>query len=230
MQAWSIIILCYNEEGAIYETVKSVIQVLKKMHVVDYEIIIIDDGSRDKSRAIIESLKNNFKCVRVVRHSSNFGIGASLLSGYKCAKKENICALPGDGQFDIEELIPFKNVKDETFISFFRQEKTSYSFLRTSLSKINRLFNRLFLNIDLKDVNWVKIYKRKSLKVLELELTSSLVESEICAKLIKIGHMCVEVPSLYLPRKTGKSKGSSSKIVFQVLKEMIKLFFIVQSF
>lgn len=230
MESWSIIVLCYSEEKTIEKTVEAVQFVLDKMRVSEREIIIVDDGSEDTSFSAIKSLKNKFNNIKMVRHSVNLGIGASLLSGYRVATKENVCAIPGDGQFDVKELMPYASLKNKTFISFFREKNTSYSFFRVAISKTNRFFNKFFLHFNLQDVNWVKVYKRKVLNDLKLELTSSLVESEICAKLIKLGFRPLEVPSRYLPRIAGKSKGSSPKMILQAVLEMYKLFVTVKNF
>jgi len=81
-------------------------------------------------------------------------------------KSQNVVAVPADGQFDLEELIPYKNFKDNQVIAFYRDRKTSYSFFRNSLSFLNRAINSIFLRLKLHDVNWVKVYKLKSLTAL----------------------------------------------------------------
>ena len=73
------------------------------------------------------------------------------------------------------------------------------------------------------DVNWVKIYKNEGLKSLDLRIKSSVVESEICAKLLLEGYEIKEYKSRYLDREGGKSKGASLKIVVQAAKEVLKL-------
>lgn len=83
------------------------------------------------------------------------------------------------------------------------------------------------MGIYLRDVNWVKIYKRGALINLDLKLQSSLIESEICSKLLITKHKVTESVSIYHQRKFGKSKGASAKIVWQALKETLKLIFVI---
>jgi hypothetical protein len=90
--------------------------------------------------------------------------------------------------------------------------------------------NSIFLNVKLKDVNWVKIYKRKDLISLNLKLKSSLIESEICSKLILNGWRVIEVNSVYLQRRYGVSKGANLKTVLQAAKETLKLIAVIMQF
>ena len=105
-----------------------------------------------------------------------------------------------------------------------------YSSFRSALSAANKWMNRVFNGIELKDVNWVKIYKRKSILLFPWKLTSSLIESEICAKLLSRGERAVEVLSYYHPRQTGKSKGASLPVIVQALRETPKLMWSVWTF
>jgi hypothetical protein len=85
------------------------------------------------------------------------------------------------------------------------------------------LFNKTFLGLTLKDVNWVKIYKLNELKKFDLKIRSSLIESEICSKLHFNGNRFIEIESRYLDRIGGESKGASFKIVKQALFDMLSL-------
>ena len=88
----------------------------------------------------------------------------------------------------------------------------------------------MFIGITLKDVNWTKVYKKKDLDQLDLQLTSSLVESEICAKLLFLGKKVNEVESKYLPRTHGQSKGASAAIVKKALNDTWALISIMRKF
>jgi len=181
IQSWSIIILCYNEEGNIKHVIADVQDVLKKIAPKQNEIVLVNDGSTDNSLEIIESmlkLSENSN-LNFINHSKNKGIGEALHSGYQHAKYENVVMLPGDGQFDTTELIPYKSFPAKTMISFYRRENTIYSPFRNILSFFNKKLNEFFLGLVLRDVNWVKVYKNSDLKTLNLEIRSSLVESEI---------------------------------------------------
>lgn len=231
-QSWSIVVLCYNEA----ENIKRVIQEVQDKLVVisnaEGEIILVNDGSSDHSDAVIQELLQlpANKNVKYVHHSVNLGIGKALHSGYGQASGDNVVMIPGDGQFDLEELIPYKNIDKKTIVAFYRVENTTYTLSRNILSLFNNVLNWLFIGLKLKDVNWVKVYKNSALQDLTLEINSSLVESEICSKLIHLGHRAIEVESKYLPRQAGESKGASWAIIKQAIIDIPILILVFRRF
>jgi len=223
MQSWTIGLLCYNEEESIEKVLDTCFDILSKM-TNDFEVLVINDGSKDNSLSIITKYKAEKRNdLVIINHEKNKGIGEALFSGYKNATKENVLITCGDGQFDLNELLPFKEIEDKTVLALYRKENTSYSLHRNILSYFNKLFNKIFLGLTLKDVNWVKIYKLNELKKFDLKIRSSLIESEICSKLHFNGNRFIEIESRYLDRIGGESKGASFKIVKQALFDMLSL-------
>lgn len=230
MQSWTIGLLCYNEEESIAKVLDVCYEVLPKM-TNDFEVLVINDGSKDRSLSIISDYKlNKQKDLVIINHEKNKGIGEALYSGYKNATKENVLITCGDGQFDLNELLPYKEFEEKTVLALYRKENTSYSLKRNILSYFNKMFNKLFLGLTLKDVNWVKIYKLQELKKFDLKIRSSLIESEICSKLHFNGNIFVEIESRYLDRIGGESKGASFKIVKQALLDILSLVFEITKF
>lgn len=223
-QSWSIIIFVYNEENLIISVIKSALSVLQRIAPEKHELIIVDDGSTDNTAAMINEAIAGHDNIKLITHKKNLGIGEALLSGYRAARFENICAIPGDGQFNSEELLPYAEIPEKTVISFYRTQKTRYSLFRKFLSFGNKMLNHVFLKIRIKDVNWVKVYKKTIFHTIRTILTSSLVESELCAKVLRSNYNFIEVPSVYHPRCFGKSKGASFKTVFMAIKETYKLY------
>ncbi len=230
LQSWSIIIFCYNEKDSVRQVNETVQKVLPRISNPKREVLIVDDGSRDGSVEVIREIAKKHRNVRAIYHSSNRGIGEALRSGYRAARYENVCAVPADGQFDPRELLPFKFVEEKSFVSFCRKVQAGYSFFRRALSAANRIINRVLLGIRMEDVNWVKIYKLKELSQLDLRLRSSLVESEICAKLFRRGNRCVQPSSTYHRRKSGKARGASLRIVWKAFFEICKLTWVVWTY
>lgn len=232
MQSWSLVIFCYNEKGNVASVMCDSISVLKSLGGEHRELVIVDDGSTDDSVSEIESELQKFpnEIVKFIKHPTNLGIGMALKSGYAAASNENVCAVPADGQFDVKELLPYSTLEANSFICFYRKENQSYSLIRNMLSLFNKQFNKQLLGIDFKDINWVKIYKSEVIKTLELQLQSSLVETEICAKLVASGNQFKEIESRYLTRNHGVSKGASWKIVKKVIGELIKVYLSVSAF
>lgn len=230
-QSWSVIVFCFNEAETIEELVHRVVGFFETHRKGLYEVIIVDDGSTDGScEKVREVLQKHQKTVRMIWHEKNLGIGEALRHGYAAARNENVTAIPADAQFDVYELLPYLDIEPGTFISFYRKENVEYSSFRTALSAVNKYINKVFNGIHLKDVNWVKIYKRAAITAFPWKLHSSLVESEICAKLLLTHNRVIEVLSYYHARKAGTSKGASLPIVVQALRETPKLVFAVHTF
>lgn len=227
--SWSIGILCYNEAGSIANVVKKADTVCSQLGQT-YEIIVVDDGSTDGCDEILKELAEQNSHLRIVTHRPNKGMGAGLHSVYRHARFDNVVVVPGDGQFDIDLLAAFPQVPENRFVSFYRNQKVDYNLFRQLLTLFNKALNRYFLGIRLKDVNWVKIYKNKDLRTLDLQIQSSLVESEICAKLVYLGRVPIEAPSEALPRQFGKSKGSFAQMVRQALSDMVALVKVLKQF
>lgn len=225
----SIVIFCFNEEHGILAVVLDTIKVLNQL-ASDYEIIIVNDGSTDSTLEILNKVEMTNPKIKLVSHSLNKGIGYALKTGYSLARFDYVCAIPGDGQFDVDELLilqPF--FPNNTFYSFYRPQ-TDYSFYRGLLSWFNRIFNQHFLGIYLRDVNWIKVYRKEQLDLVNTQLKSSLIESEICAKLYKLDVLPIEIPSKYLARSGGESKGGSWSTVKKALIELSLLWWVVYRF
>lgn len=228
-QSWSVGLLCYNEVKTIRDVAEKALRNLELL-ASEYELIIVDDGSKDGSTDVIRELAAQYKQVVPVIHGINKGIGMGINSFYQHVRFDNVFLTAGDGQFDIDELLPFGYVAPDSFISFFRKENTVYSFYRNWLSWVNKKMNQYLLGINIKDVNWSKIIKKQNLAQLDLQLKSSLVETEICSKLLYLGVKVTEVESKYLPRMYGESKGSSFKTVIKAFKDIWVLIRVMQQF
>lgn len=218
---FSIIIFCYNEGTSIERVIRQAAEVMRSC-ATRYELIVVNDGSTDQTGDVCRALAATLPQLRYVEHPANKGIGCALRTGYAAAQYQYVCAIPGDGQFDVALLCDVPAFGEKEFYCFYRR-KTNYNAYRSILTWGNKAFNKLLLGISLRDVNWVKVYTRHQLERCDLQLSSSLVETEICSKLIHLGAVPVELPSDYLVRGGGTPKGGSIKTLYRALAETVSL-------
>jgi dolichol-phosphate mannosyltransferase len=227
-QNWSIILLCYNEQDSLENTIENIATVMLSKDILNYEIIVIDDGSTDNSPVILKTISKKYKQIKTITHQKNLGIGKALKTGYSNAKNEVVMAMCSDGQFHLNELLSIKTVHPNTIISFYRQKKEEYTLFRNFLSNFNKWLNKTLLGLELQDINWVKIYHKSNLDKIDIELSSSLIETEIVTKLTMSNIRIIEIPTLYLPRLGESPKGSNPKIISQAISELFKLIYIIR--
>lgn len=229
-QRWTIGIMCYNEAGSIARVLEMVHRTAAGLGP-DTEVLAVDDGSADNTAALLEEARaSKYPNLRIIRHPQNRGIGGALRSIYFEASGDAVVAVPGDGQFNTDELLAYPVVPMRTVFSYYRVENTSYNFFRNGLSWMNKTLNRILLGMELQDVNWILVFRRADLADLDLRMKSSIITSEICSKLRIKGWRFIEIKSRYLPRTAGKSRGASLRIVFKAASELLQLFRVVTRF
>jgi len=225
-----ILIPAYNEEKNVEGVIKKSLLWLKSQ-TNDYSVLVVDDGSTDRTGEILDSLEKKYRNLKVIHHEKNLGIGRAWRTLYEFSTKEIIFTCPADQQFnpaDFSRALPYIDKVD--IISFYRPKKKDYSPFRLILTNINRLLIRIFFNLKIRDVNWVKMYKKEVLKQLDLKLKSALIETEILAKVKKINKKIIEIKAPYHPRVYGKSKGASMKTIWLSFIELVKAYLSVRIF
>ena len=142
----------YNEEGNIEQAVTSAVAVLAG--VTDcYEVIVVDDGGRDRTAAIADRLAAENPRVRVVHHPVNRGYGAALRSGFAAAQYPLVVLADGDNQFDLGELsVLLRGLGKFDIVSGYRIARHDPVVRRLYAFMYNRLARFLF-NIQERDVN-----------------------------------------------------------------------------
>lgn len=142
----------YNEEGNIRKVVGQAVEVLSS-RCDEFEVIIVNDGSSDRTREIAEEFSKNDNRIRVVNHEKNLGYGAALRSGLVACKHEIIFQSDGDNQYNLSEidlLLPYIN--DYDFVIGYRIKRRD-PFFRSLDALWYRFMLILLFRLNLKDTN-----------------------------------------------------------------------------
>lgn len=218
----SIVIPVYNEEQEIAYVLEDTLSNLPKM-VSNFEIIVVDDGSKDNTFQIVKDISNKNKQVRLI-HQRHSGFNKALLTGIKLAKKDYVAHMQGDGQDLVRDMVNcFKIMDQYDLVLGIRGKRIDYDFYRFILSYGGMLLYRLLFNIKYEDVHWAYVWKTSELKKLKLDpMGGMFILVETLIKFRSKGLRIGEATSPYRPRYAGVSKNTDIKVVLRTLKSMME--------
>ena len=224
MISLSVVLPAYNEAKNIQKTINDAVFYLEKK-VRDYEIIVVNDGSVDETREIVERLSLSNPKIVLVNHPKNLGYGSALRTGFERASLDYIFFMDSDGQFDISDidrLIPF--IKDYEVIVGYR-EKRADPFIRSLNTWLYHLFIRLLFGLKIRDMDCAfKLFPRTAFQAIRpIKSGGALFSAELLIKLVMKGLKIKEVPVRHFPRRFGKQTGANLRVILRMFKECRKL-------
>jgi glycosyltransferase involved in cell wall biosynthesis len=190
----------------------------------DHEVIIVDDGSEDRTLELATALSASDPAVRVVVHPVNRGYGAALRSGIAAARQPWVLLTDADMQFDLGQLSAFVPLAaDHDVIAGYRVKRQDPYGRIVAAAVWNRLVHAAF-RIPVRDVDCAfKLIRRKFLHGLELESEGATISAELLVGLLRRDARLVEVGVLHQPRTAGRQSGTSPRVVMRALRELIAL-------
>ncbi|MGE5445709.1 MAG: glycosyltransferase family 2 protein [Ignavibacteriales bacterium] len=222
LSSLSIVIPAYNEEPNLRIAVEDIVSVLPKVAAA-YEIIIVNDGSQDTTGLIAEELARQYSFIRVIHHFQNIGFGGGIRTGLKEARSEYVMFIPADRQFspqDILNYLPYTNEADIVLGIRLRRKDPL-------LRKINTIALRvamfLLFRITLRDINWVKLFRRSFICDIPLSSKGIGIDAELIVKAKRRGARFREVPVGYFARMAGQATSCRPKAIVDALIELVKL-------
>jgi glycosyltransferase involved in cell wall biosynthesis len=188
-----------------------------------FEIIIVEDGSPDKTGQIADELAKQFKNIRVIHHSKNLGYGATLKDGFMAARYDYVMYTDGDFQYDVNEFKPVIHFLAEYDILSGYVTKKAVTFRRVIQSFVYNLLIRIMFFVNLKDANCsMKIYKKKVLDAIEIKSDSAFIDTEMLIKARRKGFKIKQFPVRHYKRDSGLASGSRPSVIVDTIKDMIK--------
>lgn len=221
----SVVIPAYNEEANIASCLAKVYSVLKNLHQLEYEVIVVNDGSKDKTGEIAKKETKKYPNFHVVENQPNRGYGGALKRGFSEARKDFIVFVPGDNQFDFSEITFLLDKQVQTqadIVSGIRRHGGKDPFHRLMFrwawnSVVRALFGYLASDVDC----GFKLFRRSILEKIQLPSNGAMVDTQLFAGARARGITIAEIPVTHLPRTAGKSTGGNPKVVFKALRELL---------
>ena len=219
----SVFFPCYNEQDNVERTVQNALTVLESLKA-DFEIIIVDDGSRDGTAKIADEIAAGNGRVNVVHHHATLGYGAALKSGFKAAKKELVFYTDGDGQFDIDEMPPLLPLMEQfDIVSCFRLNRQDSLLRKLNGWAWTKLVCLLF-GMKIRDIDCAfKLYKTEIFDNIELSSDGALIDAEILARAVRKGFSVTQKGVHHYPRTAGAQTGANIKVILRAFRELLKL-------
>lgn len=222
MQSISAVLPAYNEEANVGEATRSVIQAAAA-HTQDFEVIVVDDGSRDRTSEVVQALMGDHPQVRLVRHETNRGYGGALRSGFEAATKDLIFFTASDNQYDPSEIGNLLHLLDDAdMILGFRSHRQDpplrrfYAWGWTTL--VNLLFGYLSRDIDCA----FKIFRRDVLKSVMLTSSGAMIDTQLLAGARRSGYRIREVAVSHFPRPAGHQTGANPRVVLRAFRDLLR--------
>ncbi len=223
VKSLSVFFPCYNESGNIKAVISKALEVLEPLGI-DFELIIVDDGSSDGMSEIADAMSGQNEKIRVVHHQGNRGYGAALQSGFKACEKEYIFYTDGDGQFDIAELPGLmRYMADYDIVSCYRIKRQD-SVLRKLNAFCWTCLVGLLFRLKLRDIDCAfKLYRRSVFDDMPLLSTGALIDTEVLARARRRGCKIHQLGVHHYPRLTGKQTGANLRVILRAFKELFIL-------
>jgi glycosyltransferase involved in cell wall biosynthesis len=218
----SIVLPAYNEEAVIGATLEQVLNVLAEWKV-DFEIIVVNDGSTDHTGMIVAAIIEVEPRVKMVTHEHNQGYGSTLADGFAAVTKELTFFMDSDGQFDIRELSSLLAYIDEygAVIGYRLDRQDSW------MRKLNawgwKCLIRWVLDVHVRDVDSAfKLLHTDFLHQYPLETRGAMINAELLYKLKRHGYTYREIGVYHYPRKGGHATGAKLSVILRALRELFE--------
>ena len=225
MPTVSIVIPAYNEASNLAQTMDRVSTIASELKM-DYEIILVNDGSLDQTEEIARNLVKRLPRTRLVGHRPNRGYGGALKAGYAAAGKDWIAIFPADGQFDFSEIRRLlAKTGQADLICGYRQHRRDAPMRLLNAwgwnSLVRLLFGYLCRDIDC----GFKLFRRDILAQVPLESDGAMIDTEFLVGAKAHGYRIAEVPVTHLPRLGGKATGAKPAVILRAFLDLLRFRF-----
>lgn len=215
----------FNEEGNIATTIIDARDSAKAV-ANEYEIIVVDDGSRDRTDEVVMELAKHDPNIRLVKHEKNKGYGAAVKTGLKACRKDWIFFTDSDGQFHYDELPQFvKSIGKYDLIIGYRKKRMD-PFHRVFVAQVLlKIWNFVLFGLTVRDVDCAfKLFKKEVRDSVHLDTESAITVTEFIVKAKSLGYKILQLPVTHYPRKFGEQTGGNWRVIARAARESFHLY------
>lgn len=224
LKSLSVFLPAYNEEDSIETTVEGVVAVLKSLNI-DWEVLVINDGSKDKTAEVVKTLEKKYPNIRLVNHEINKGYGRALKTGFTEAKYPWVAFVDSDGQFDFAEIKKLIEKTDEADVILGYRLNRADPFQRRIFTWGWKMLAMVLLGLNVRDYSCgFKLVRKNVIEdISPIESEEKVTQIEMLIKAKKNGYKFAEVGVHHYPRKAGVATGANLSVVKKSFADMLKL-------
>ncbi|MEI6437681.1 MAG: glycosyltransferase family 2 protein [Candidatus Omnitrophota bacterium] len=224
----SVVMPVFNEEKNIEAALSRTMASLEALKIV-WEIVVVNDASRDGTSALARQLAAGSSRVKVVEHHVNQGIGRAFRTGIENASLDYVILIPADNPPAPDDLRPFLGPMGSfDIIAGVRERREGYTPILAFLSYCyNRIFIPLLFGLRLRDVNWIQAYRRSIFTEggIRIEHPGIFFFVEVLVKAKRKGFSIIEVPSRMQKRLYGRPTISRLPVIMRIFRDAVGFFF-----
>ena len=195
--------------------------------IADYELIIIDDKSTDRTPEIADAMAAADSHVRVIHHERNRKLGGSLKTGFANARGDVVLYTDADLPFDMQEIrraVRLLREYDADMVSAYRLDRTGEGYLRAVYTFFYNLMIRWMFRVKARDINFAfKLCRKRIFESVHLVSEGSFIDAELFIRTSNLGYEILQIGVDYFPRTRGESTLASPAIIKTILREMLEL-------
>jgi glycosyltransferase involved in cell wall biosynthesis len=220
----SCTVMAYNEEETLEEAVGDVHAALSAFGDRRFEILVVDDGSTDRTAEIARGLERRHPEVRLIRHGRNLGPGSAILTGIRNSVNDVICFHAADQQLAFRQVAGFIPLLDDhDLVIGSRSGRPGYTPMRMLASHTYiRLAHALFGLSGYDDFNFLYLYRRELFDGMPIESDGVFMCTEVLVRAIDRGARVASVQAKCLPRRVGVSSCFRAPVIEKTVGEMVR--------
>lgn len=218
----SIILPAYNEEANLETAIDSVDSAIEFLDL-NYEIIVVNDGSTDRSGEVVRDLVDRYPKLKLIEHHPNRGYGGALKAGFEAARFEWIAFLPADNQFDPNEIeLLLERIDTADLVSGYRKNRQDRWIRKLNAWGWNMLVRLLFGHLC-RDIDCgFKLFRKEILQHVKINSDGAMIDTELLAGAKVRGYRIADVPLTHRPRISGEATGANPIVILRAFRDLIR--------